>query len=162
MARMPAMEAALARFGGWWSERTPRERRMLAGLALFLGAVLVVYGIVKPIQAARADALARIHSYETLTARIRAAGTLAGQATPPLRQGPAARLANDAASAAGLVVTAEPSGAGARVTIRDGRYDAMLGWIAELDRTTDLRVRTIAIDRGSAPGMVHAVVELAR
>jgi general secretion pathway protein M len=158
LSRMPALDAALTRFGAWWHSRAPRERVLLGTLAALLAAVVLIYGVIKPLQAARAQALADIRTYETLSARIRAAGTLTPNA-PPRRTGPPVQVVTSSAAAFGVAATAEPIPGGARATIADGSYDSILAWLADLGATSSLSVRAASIQRRPTPGRVSATVE---
>jgi general secretion pathway protein M len=159
LTRMPALEAALLRFDLWWSGLSRRERILVGTMASLLAAVILIYGVIKPLQSARADALAEIRTYETLTARIRAAGTLTAPA--PRRQGPPAQIVTTAAGTFGLTVTPEVTPGGIRVNIADATYDSLMAWLADLAATSDLRVRSATIQRRAAPGRVSAVVDFA-
>lgn len=159
IARLPALDAALIRFDTWWSGLSRREQLMVAGLGIVLALLVLIYGVVKPLQAARADALADIRTYETLTARIRAAGTLT-TARPARRQGPPAQVASSSATTFGLVAAPEAIPGGVRVTLSDASYDSLMAWLADLGATSDLRVRRIAIQKRPAPGRVSASVDL--
>lgn len=158
--RTSGIEAALARFDHWWNARSPRERLLLGVLAVLLGGVVLVYGVIRPLQAARAEAVADIRTYETLSARIRAAGTLS--ATPrPQRRGAPAEAVRESAAAFGLDALIEPAGNGVRATVAEGSYDSVLGWIADVGGTTRLRVTRVSIARRPASGRVAATVDFA-
>lgn len=159
---LPALDAALSRLRGWWGGLSPRERTMFGALAALLAGVVLVYGVVKPLQSARAQALADIRTYETLTARIRAAGTLGASPAAPRRQGAPAQVASDSATGFGLVAATVAIPGGVRATIADGSYDSLMAWLADLAATSDLRVRRLSIERRPAPGRVSAVVDFAR
>jgi general secretion pathway protein M len=155
---MPALDATLSRFDAWWSGRSRREQVMLGSLALFLAALVLVFGVIKPLQAARASALQDIRTYETLTARIRAAGTLlAGQ--PQRRQGSPAEVINGSIASFGLTATVAPITGGARATITDGSYDSVMAWLADLSATSSLRIKRVDFQRTAAPGRVSATVD---
>jgi len=158
--RSPTIDAALLRLHSWWGGLAPRERVLVGTLGVLLGGLVLVFGIVKPLQGARADALAEIRSHETLAARVRAAGTLVAPGTQPrLSDGPPIEAAQAAASAAGLSVTLTPGGAGATGQVAEASYEAVVGWIAAVERTTVLRARRVEMTKGSAPGRVSANVE---
>ena len=158
--RSPTIDAALLRFRLWWSGLSPRERVLVGTLGAILAALIMVFGIVKPLQGARADAIADIRSHETLAARVRAAGTLVAPGTQPaLADGPPIEAAQAAASAAGVTVTLSPGGAGATGQVAEASYEAVVGWIAAVERTTVLRARRVEMTKGSAPGRVSANVE---
>lgn len=161
IVRLPGrsrLEAGLARFDSWWSNLSQRERKLVGSLAVLLVLLVAVYGVVKPIQAARADARADIRQFETLNARIRAAGTL--PPVQPLAAGPPDAAIAAAAGRAGLTVQTVPMVTGGyRVTVADGAYDGVIRWIDEVARTTTLGIRQVSIVRGTAPGHVSATVE---
>ncbi|WP_066662896.1 MULTISPECIES: type II secretion system protein GspM [unclassified Sphingomonas] len=158
--RSPTIDAAVLRLSTWWNGLAPRERVLVGTLGVLLGGLVLVFGIVKPLQGARADAIADIRSHETLAARVRAAGTLVAPGTQPkLADGPPIEAAQAAASAAGLTVTLTPGGAGATGQVAEASYEAVVGWIAAVERTTVLRARRVDLTKGSAPGRVSANVE---
>lgn len=161
LARLPALDAALIRFDSWWSGLSRRERLMLGVLAALLAGAVLVFGIVKPLQSARAEALSDIRTYETLTARIRAAGTLGAPAAPH-RQGPPAEVVSSSATSFGLVAAPEAIPGGVRATIADGTYESLTAWLADLGATSDLRVRRLSIQRRPTPGRISASVDFAQ
>jgi general secretion pathway protein M len=158
ITRVPAFEAALIRFDNWWSGLSRRERVLVSVLGGLLAIAALVFGIIKPLQAARAEAVADIRTYETLSARIRAAGTLTTARTPR-RQGPPPAVASSSAAAFGLVVAPEAIPGGVRVAIADASYDSLMAWLADLSASSDLRVRRLSIQRRPAPGRVSASVD---
>lgn len=150
------LDAAIARFEGWWQTLSQRERMLMTVLALLLAGAALVFGVVRPIQAARAEARADIRTYETLSARIRAAGTLQPRAA--LRTGSPVEIVQASAQAQALAVSVEAAGGGVRATVSEGRYDSVVNWIADVARTSSLGVTDARIVRRPAPGMVEAVV----
>ncbi|OAN57250.1 type II secretion system protein GspM [Sphingomonas sp. TDK1] len=156
--QLPTLDAGLSRAGGWWQGRSARERMMLAGLGLFLGAMVLIYGVVKPIQGARAAALADIRTYETLNARIRAAGSLSS-AKPQRRTGAPEAIATQSAGAFGVALTTAPIPGGVRATVADASYESLVHWLADVTTTSDLRVRRVTLQRLGAPGHVSGTVE---
>jgi general secretion pathway protein M len=158
ISRPPALEAALARFDAWWGSRSRREQWLLIVMAVLLGGAVLVYGVVKPLQAARAQAVADIFTYETLSARIRAAGSLTpGRA--PQRTGSPDSIVTGSAVSAGITATTQPIPNGVRATVADGTYEAVLAWLADIGSTSRLAVRRVAIQRRPAPGRVSATVD---
>jgi general secretion pathway protein M len=158
LARMPALDAALIRFDAWWSGLSRRERIMVGGLAALLAALVLVYGVVKPLQSARASALQDIRTYETLTARIRAAGTLSSS-QPQRRQGSPADVITGSAPSFGFTPSVAALDGGARATIADASYDSLMAWLADLSATSSLRIRRVDIQRRAEPGRVSATVD---
>ena len=158
ISRMPALDATLARFDAWWSALSARERVLVTIAGALLTLLVLVFGVVKPLQAARAQALADIRTNETLTARIRAAGTLS-TSPAPRRQGAPQEVAVSSAQSFGLTVTPEAVAGGVRVTVADTTYDSLMAWLADLSATSDLRVRRLDIQRRPSPGRVSATVD---
>lgn len=159
ISRMPALDAALARFDSWWSTLSARERVLVSVLGALLALTILIFGVVKPLQAARAQAIADIRTHETLTARIRAAGTLSAKPAPR-RQGAPQDVATSSAQSFGLTVVAEAGAGGVRATVADATYDTLMAWLADLSTTSDLRVRRLDIQRRPTAGHVSATVDL--
>lgn len=160
---MPAFEAAAARIGAWWGGLSRREQWMVGMLGVVLGMVVLFYGVLRPIHAAREQAWDDIRTYETLNARIRAAGGLVrpgGQAQQ--RSGTPAVIVAQSASSRGIAVQVAPMDGGVRGTVSDAPYDVVLGWIADVGTTSTLRPARVSITRGTAQGHVAAVVEFAQ
>lgn len=158
ISRLPALDAALIRFDNWWGGLSRREQILVAVASVLLGLVVLVFGVVKPLQAARADALADIRTYETLSARVRAAGTLTTTRVPR-RQGPPAQVVSSSATAFGLAVAPEAISGGVRVAVADISYDTLLAWLADLSASSDLRVRRLSIQRRPEAGRVSASMD---
>lgn len=148
-----------AQIGAWWHGLTSRERWLVGTLGVLIGGAVLVFGIIQPLQRARADALADIRTYETLTARVRAAGTLAPGAAAQVRPGPPPAAAEAAARDAGITVVLTPGADGLTAQVTDAPYQAVVNWIADVERTTPLRVRRVEMLRGGATGRVGATVE---
>lgn len=159
LLRSPALDGVSGRLVLWWQNAAPRERWLVGVMGVLLALVVLVYGVVKPLQAARADALADIRTYETLTARIRAAGTLTTPRTGPRREGSPAKVASDAASGFGLAVTPQDVAGGVRVTIADAPYESVMAWLGDLSASSNLRVRRLDLRRGTVAGRVAGTVE---
>lgn len=155
--RTPALEAAIARFDAWWSLRSERERVMLAILAALLAGLVLVFGIIQPLQNARAKAVADIRTYETINARLRTAGPIVPRSGPP-RTGAPAQVVSQSAASFGLSPRVEPDGGGVRAVIADAPYETVMSWLADLGATSRLRVRRVSLQRGASAGRVHATI----
>lgn len=163
ITRSPTLDAWVAKFAGWWNGLSARERWMVGTLGAILGVLLLVFAVVKPLQAARAEALADIRTYETLAARVRAAGVLVPKGSQPqMRDGAPADSARAAAGEAGIVANIVQSDAGLTAQIADAPYEGVVGWISNVERTTPLRARRVELRRGSTAGRVSASVEFAQ
>lgn len=163
ITRSPALDAWGAKIRLWWAGLSTRERWLVGTLGTIVAVLILVFAIVKPLQAARAEALADIRTYETLTARVRAAGVLTPQgARPQMREGAPADAAQAAARDAGITAAVTPGGAGLSAQIAEAPYEAVVSWIADVERTTPLRTRRVELRKGGAPGRVSATVEFAQ
>ncbi|WP_315764285.1 type II secretion system protein GspM [Sphingomonas sp. Y38-1Y] len=158
--RDPRLDAAIARFEGWWATLSQRERVLLTVLGLLIAGAALVYGVIKPLQAARAEARADIRTYETLSARIRAVGKLQPQ-TAQRRTGSPVEIVQAAAQAQALSVAVEPQGGGVRAVVSEGDYAKVVGWLADLSRSSTLAVTSARIVRRPNAGMVEAQVSFA-
>lgn len=148
------------RVAQWWRERSARERRLLAALGIVLAVAALVALMIRPLQAARASALADIHVYDALAAQLRAGGPVT--AAVPRRTGDAAAIVAASLPEFGLAAASSVAqGAGVRVELRQVGYDALVRWLADLDRTSDLRVARLRIVP-AAPGLIDATLVLAR
>lgn len=158
--RMPALDAALTRFDGWWALRSQRERVLLIVMASLIAVVVTIFLIIRPLQSARAQALADIKTYETISARLRAAGTLTTQAAGgPARTGTPEAVITASAAALSVPVAVQPTGGVFRATVADAPYDRVVSWIADLAANTPYRARQVSMAPGRGGGRVTAVVD---
>lgn len=159
--RISALESTIARFDSWWDARAPRERTMLSVLGVLIGGIVLVYGVIFPLQNARAKAFADIRTYETLNARIRAAGALTAQRPSAPRTGDPQSVINGAGMQFGVVAQVTPIPGGVRATVADASYEGVVSWLADLG-ASNLTVRRVDIARRPAPGRVSATVDFAQ
>lgn len=122
---------------GWWAGRTTREQRLLLAMAAILGATLIWYGIIRPLDDALADARAR-HT-RAITAEAEARGTADAiaafrRARPAGLTIPVRVFVPETASAAGFTVTRadpfEPDGVS--IVMASVRPPAFFTWLSGL------------------------------
>ncbi|WP_448657679.1 type II secretion system protein GspM [Sphingomonas sp. CJ99] len=155
---MPTLDRALIAFDRWWAGRSTRERQAVSVLAVILAVAVLIFLIIKPLQAARADALADIRLYETLNARMLAAGRLdPTQAQPTL---PPDQLLQQAAGQIGASVA--PSGDQFVLTMTDADYGQLIAQLSTVTGQAGLSVVRADLVRTSSPGRVSGTVELAK
>ena len=145
----------------WWRGLAPREKLLLRILGALATVVILVFGIVKPLQAARAEALSEIRTYETLVTRLKSAGpNLRPQA--PRRAGSPQEIASASAASFGLPLqSTAASGAGVAIALNAAPFDTVLRWIADVEASSDLRVRDLDLAAGPAPGLISGQLVLA-
>lgn len=158
--RPPMLDRALAGFDGWWNGLSARERWLVGVLAALIVVAGMVYGIVKPLQAARAQAVSTIRLYETLNTRIVAAGRL--NTAPQPGGGSALAVVQQAAGRSGVTAAVTPISGGARAVVSDASYDALLAWIGDVQRSGGPGVTRATITRLDTPGRVSATLEFGR
>lgn len=149
---------AFVRVADWWNGLSRREQWLVGTLGVLLALAILIYGVVKPLQASRAQSLADIRTYDTLMARVRAAGTLGAPAVAQ-RPGPAVSILTQSAAQFSVTVQAEPIPGGARATVADAPYDAVVNWLADIARTSALVATRVEIRRTATPGRVTVAAE---
>ncbi len=145
----------------------PREQRMVRLGAVAVGLLLLVGGVLMPLQAAVSTALKRA---ETRRAdlewmRVNAPEIQAAGATPMLDSAEAPVVVVDRvgreSGLGGAMKGTQPSGNGVRVQLGDAPFDALITWIAALDQRYGLAIESITIDRADRPGVVNANITFA-
>ncbi len=149
---------AFVRLADWWRGLTRREQWLVGILGVLLALAILIFGVVKPLQASRAQSLADIRTYDVLMTRIRAAGSLGAPAVPQ-RPGPAVSIVTQSAAQFNVTVQAEAVPGGARATVADASYDAVVNWLADVARTSALVATRIEIRRTATPGRVAVTAE---
>ena len=82
-------------------------------------------------------------------------------APAPVQEAPIATRVTRSAEAAGVVLTRiEPAGDGLAALVDEASFDAVIGWIADMEATGDLSLRAIEIGRRPVPGVVSARLDL--
>lgn len=144
---------------GWWSERSLREQILLGTLAAIgiLGLLLIV---LAPIREARQDALSDIRDADMLEALLRSGGEPMARLGKFRRGTPSGIVTNSLAAAQLEVGQIDDQGDAVRVVLQDAPFDTVVAWIADVEGTSNLRVRSADIDRQGAPGFVSATFVL--
>lgn len=147
-----------------WAARTPRERVMLAGLAVLVALVVGWYGVYDPLRRAAEDAKAdrrvavtRLAVVEAAAAEVRRAAQAGTSASPAVLE----QLVLDSAAQAGVSIE-PPRQDGATTVVRAlaASPAPLFAWIQGL-QMRQVTVRGFSATRG-AGGTVDAEVRLAR
>jgi type II secretory pathway component PulM len=145
---------------GWL--KTLWGRRMILGsIILALAAYLVLETAVRPLLAARTEALASIARSELIRSRL-ADPTRVWQDD---REGdePVSAVVTKTAAAHGLTIRRiEPAGGEAKLLIENADFNEVITWIAELEIEQGLRVVTLDVNRTTDPGFVDATMAVRR
>ncbi len=161
------MNDLAAKFEAWYAGLQERERRIVAIGAGALGVLLLIGGILLPLQAAVSNAVKRTETRrEDLEwMRLNAPEIQAGAATLLSDTGePPVVLVDRVGREAGLGTAlrgTQPSGTGVRVQLEAAPFDTLISWIATLDQRYGLAIDSITVDRAARPGVVNANVTFA-
>lgn len=129
----------------WLAGRTPRERAMLAGLALVAVGILVFYGVVQPLNDWRAAAAERRVEATEATRRIAAAEARIrpGATSDPARL---AEVAGPLAEAQGLAVELSPGeDGGLAFAAQQAPTAALFSWLAALQSQHGIEAVAISV-----------------
>jgi general secretion pathway protein M len=144
-----------------------RERRVVAIGAVALGIVILIGGILMPLESAVSSAVGRADERREDLAwmRVNAAEVQSGSATVFNDTGEAPvvivdRVGREAGLASALKGS-QPSGTGVRVQLEAAPFDTMIKWLATLDERYGLAIDSITVDRGGRPGVVNANITFA-
>lgn len=144
-----------------------RERRLI-GVAALAAAVILVFGVVMPLEQGVASAHKRIARKQADLVRMRQiAPELVGSTPPPASshsQESMLVIIDRSARESGLgssIAGSEPNGPNAlAVRLEKAPFDTLIAWLARLAQQNGIRVDTATIDSAGAPGIVNAAVVL--
>ena len=149
----------------WYASLQPREQRVVAIGAVALGLIILVGGILLPLQSAvsravlgtetRRDDLAWMRANAP---EIRARG---GEIPADTGEAPVVlvdRVGREAGLGNALRGTQPNTTGGVRVQLEAAPFDTMLIWLENLDRHYGLGIESITVDRTPAPGLVNASI----
>jgi type II secretory pathway component PulM len=144
-----------------------RERRnaVIGGTCV---ALLLVFGVILPLDRSVAKAHARVVAKQADLAWMRAVTpelVAAGPGPAPLTSQRSMLVVVDrAAREAGLgtaLTSSEPSGAGGlQVRLEKAPFDAIVAWLARLSEQDGIRVDSATMDIAGQPGIVNAGIVL--
>ena len=150
----------------WWAGLAPRERRILVLGAVALGLILAWVAVWEPLlqgrSALRSD-VARLSAeavwMEQVADDVRRRARLEQRAPAlPGAGGSVLTLIEVSANAAGLrsaLTRVQPEDEGARLIMDAVGFDALMGWLAELELRQGLRVSELMIEGQQAAGQGH-------
>jgi general secretion pathway protein M len=147
----------------FWTSRTPRERILIAGLALVLAIYLPLAAVWQPLQRQRTTLTGDIARYAHAATALSAipAGSVAypGVAADT----PLPGIITDTAAAFLLTIRRlQPTESAVDITLDDAPFDAVLLWIDALERDHGLRIITLTMTRRPEPGLVAATLTIGR
>ena len=156
------------RLRAWYAGLQPREQRMVAIGGIMATVLILVLGLLMPLQSAVSSAVKRNETKRADLAwlqanapEIRAAG---GQVSADTGEAPVVlvdRVGREAGLANALRGT-QPNGTGVRVQLEGAPFDSLVSWLATLDERYGFSIETITVDRAARPGVVNATITFAQ
>ena len=149
----------------WYAGLQPREQRVVAMGAVVLGLMILIGGILMPLQSVLSSAVKGIEARREDLAwmRVNAPEVRALGSQLPADTGEAPvvlvdRVGREAGLASALRGTQPSATGGVRVQLEAAPFDTMIAWLDTLDRRYGLAIESITVDRTPAPGMVNASI----
>jgi general secretion pathway protein M len=152
----------------WYAGLSQREQRLVAVGSVVLGILLLVGGLLLPLQSAVSTAVQRsqMHRADLEWMRANAAEIRSGALTLPRETGEAPVVLVDRVGRENGLANAfrgtQPSvgGRGVRVQLEAAPFDTMITWLATLEQHYGLTIDTVTVERAAKPGIVNASITL--
>jgi general secretion pathway protein M len=152
------------KFRTWYDGLQPRERRVVAIGGVAVAVLILVLGILMPLQSAVSSAVKRNETkredlawMQVNAQEIRAAGNRLPAETGEAPVVLVDRVGREAGLAGALRGT-QPSGTGVRVQLEAAPFDTLIVWLATLDERYGIAIESITLDRAARPGVVNASI----
>jgi general secretion pathway protein M len=152
----------MSKLTNWYSGLQPREQRMVSIGALVVGALVVVGGILLPLESAVSTAAktAETRREDLAWMRVNAPEIRAGSASlaPDTGEAPVVlvdRIGRESGLGPAMRGT-QPSGTGVRVQLEEAPFDTLITWLATLEERHGFAIDSISVDRAARPGLVNA------
>jgi general secretion pathway protein M len=147
----------------WYAGLEERERRFVIIGAVGVSLLILIVGILMPLQSAVSTAVTRSETkredlawMQVNAPAVRAAGALpsdTGEAPVVMVD----RIGRELGLASSLRGT-QPNGTGVRVQLEAAPFDTLITWLATLEQRYGLAIESITVDRAARPGVVNASV----
>jgi general secretion pathway protein M len=148
----------------WYAGLQQREQRVVAIGGVALAVLILVLGILMPLQSAVSSAVERNETKREDLAWMQKnapeMGAAGNQLAGDTGEAPVVlvdRVAREAGLASALRGT-QPNGTGVRVQLEAAPFDTLVTWLATLDERFGLAIESITVDRAAQPGVVNASI----
>ena len=149
----------------WYGGLQERERRVVAVGSVVLALIILIGGILMPLQSVLSSAVKGIETRREDLAWMRVNApevrTQGSQLPADTGEAPVVlvdRVGREAGLASALRGTQPSTTGGVRVQLEAASFDTMVTWLDTLDRRYGLAIESITVDRTPAPGMVNASI----
>jgi general secretion pathway protein M len=161
------MNVYLVRLKNWYANLQERERRVVLLGSVALAALILVGGVLLPLESAVSSAQKRAQNRREDLAWMHAnapelasAGTTSFNDTAEAPVVVVDRVGREAGLGTALRGT-QPSGTGVRVQLEAAPFDTLVTWISMLEQRYGLSIDSITVDRAARPGVVNANITFA-
>jgi general secretion pathway protein M len=155
----------MSKLQAWYAGLSEREQRVVLAGGVVLALLLLIGGLLMPLQSAVSKARERSASRHADLEWMRAnqAEVVAGATQLPRDTGePAvvlvARVGREAGLDNAFRGTQPSGGSGVRVQLEAAPFDVMIGWMATLEQHYGLSIESVTVERAPKPGIVNASV----
>lgn len=156
--------SVLDKIRAWLDSLAERERRMVIWGGIATAVILFFGALVIPLHAAAGKSAERVVRKQDdlawmrgVAPELRAAGPANGSAAAG---GSLVVVIDQTARAAGLgsaLAGSQPSGSGGiRVRLDGAAFDAVVGWLAQLQQQHGIHVESATVDRTATSGIINA------
>jgi len=149
----------------WYASLQQREQRVVAAGAVALGLIILVGGILMPLQSAVSRAVkgSETRREDLAWMRLNAPEIRARGGDIPAETGEAPvvlvdRIGREVGLAGALRGTQPNATGGVRVQLEAAPFDTLVAWLDTLDRRYGLAIESITVDRTPSPGLVNASI----
>jgi general secretion pathway protein M len=153
----------------WYGSLQQRDQRVVALGGVALGLIILIGGILMPLQSAvsRAIQASETRREDLVWMRINAPEIRARGGDIPADTGEVPvvlvdRVGREAGLAGSLRGTQPNTTGGVRVQLEAAPFDTMVTWLDTLDRRYGLAIESITVDRTPAPGLVNASISFSQ
>ena len=158
----------MSKLQAWYVGLQPREQRTVLVGAISLAVLMLVFGILLPLQTVVSNATQRIDTkredlkwMQINASEVRAAGNALPADTGEAPLVLVDRLGREAGLGPALRGT-QPEGNGIRVQLEGASFDSLVGWLATLDERYGVSIDAMTVDRAAKPGEVNASISFAQ
>ena len=149
----------------WYAGLQQREQRVIAVGAVALGLIILILGILIPLQSAVSRAIqgnaTRREDLAWMRANAPEIRARAGEVPEPTNDAPVVvvdRIGREVGLGSALRGTQPNATGGVRVQLESASFDTMVTWLDTLDRRFGLAIESITVDHTPAPGLVNASI----
>ena len=153
----------------WYAGLQQREQRVVAVGTVVLGLIIVIGGILLPLQSVLSRTLKgnETRREDLAWMRVNAPEIRASGADLQLDTGEAPvvlvnRVGREVGLASSLRGTQPNTSGGVRVQLEAASFDTLVAWLDTLDRRYGLAIESITVDRTPSPGLVNASISFSQ